>query len=106
MYRITGSDREGIAKFVKRAEDPYVVDIRPSGEKRLKKYFGRDYVHIVELTNRGMTEVILKAEITGMMRLRKILDRARDFQREVIILHDDSDHYSYVRRLIDESANK
>ncbi len=82
-------------------DDPLVVDITPEKDEKLHGLLGRNnYVHVWELTNKGRTVVVFRSKIKGTWRIGKLFERAKEFDREFVILYNDSEHLSIVRRLL------
>ena len=102
MYKIIESVRDCVEDIADTCDDPYIIDVRNFEDKFLKEFYRRDYINLVELSNRGITKVIFKSPIRGKMRFLKILKRAQDFDREIIVLHNDLNHFKYLRRMISE----
>ena len=102
MYKIYGSTREKIRDVVAEMEDPYIIDVRKIKDSELKEFYLRDYTHLGELSDRGITDIYLRSPFAGKMRLMKFLQRAKDYDREVVILYDNEKHYQYIRRKINE----
>lgn len=100
MYKIEGITLDRVYASVQNYSDPFLVDIRNTKDKDLSEIFGKDYVHIRQLSNKGITMVILKNEEKGLKRLRNIETRCREFLRELIILYNEEKHYNYIRSLI------
>lgn len=84
-------------------DDPLVVDITPEKDEKLHGILGRNnYVHIWELANKGKTVVVFRSKIKGTWRIGKLVERAQEFDREFVILYNDAEHLSIVRRLLNE----
>lgn len=106
MFKIVAIEKYPVDSAVSRIsalDDPLIVDITPEKDEKLYADFGRkDYVHLYELINKGKTVVIFRSKSKGTWRIRKLAERAREFDREFVILYNDSEHLSIVRRLLNE----
>jgi len=100
MFRIIKIKRNEVADKLERSEDPLIVDIRGESDNELKTIFGRDYVHLVELKNKGITQIIFRSPILGEVRLLKLLEKAEKFQREFIIIYDKLKHVNKVMEIL------
>ncbi len=100
MFKVIGFTKEEFADLVQNYTDPLIVDICKEQDRQLRRIFKGDYKWIKELTNRGITKIILMSSDSGKMRMRAIFKKAKTFKREVIILYDNAEHYKEVKRLI------
>lgn len=89
---------------IEELHDPYIVDIRSIGNKPLNALYLRDYIWLKELSNKGITEIHFRAKTMGTMKLRRVLDKVRFFDRELVILYSDDQHLKAVKRIINEQG--
>lgn len=102
MYKLITTKRDKVADHLKASGDPFIMDIRTEKDMKLSRAFKRDYRWMEELINKGLTRVIFKQRTAGVMQLSKIVQKMRDFQRELIIVYDDEAHLKEVKRLIND----
>ena len=104
MFKIVPIEKYPITESTSRIsmlDDPLIVDITPERDEKMHSIFGRkDYVHLYELINKGKTVVIFRSKIKGKWRINKLVERAKEFDREFVILYNDSAHLSIVRSLL------
>ena len=98
MFRIVFIKPGKLYDVLSQYTDPHIVDIRKEGtSEQLKKIYEKDYTPISELVNRGLTQVFLRKEATGLMRLHIFIDKCKDFERELIIVHSDEEQAQYIK---------
>lgn len=88
-----------VIKDIQKNEDPMILDLRDGKDVELRNAFGRDYLHVLALTNIGTNVVILRSEEKGRDRLTALVKKAKLFDREFVILYQDEAHYDAVRRI-------
>lgn len=101
MFKIINHKFVSVKKvnsLAKKCDDPLIIDIRYKQDFRLQRKFGRNYVHVKELVNRGEKEIIFP-RAAGQMRSKALLDKARNFERELVIIYENKRHFVEVRRL-------
>ncbi len=104
MYKIIAIEKYPVDKAISRIsalDDPLVVDITPEKDEKLHGFLGRNnYFHVWELANKGKTVIIFRSKIKGTWRIGKLVERAQEFDRELVLLYNDSDHLSIVRSVL------
>lgn len=105
-FKITGCRIEDLNQSCSKAHDPLIIDVRGKRDEVLKEYFARDYVFVGELSNKSSNIVIYRAESSGRMRLLKQINRAKKFDREVVILYKDKRHYDKLRSDVNDWIEK
>ncbi len=90
---------------LKKAEDPLIVDVRYKTDEAIKTNYKRDYVHLRELVDRGDEVIIFISEEKGNNKLQTLLDKAKNFARELVIIYENPKHIKAIRRLLDERKN-
>lgn len=104
MFRVVQAEYVDLEKKLESCEDPLILDIRNERDMRLSQHWGKDYVHVRNLANRGITEVILRNEIRGIRQYDEALKKCMAFERELVMLYDDKRHMKYVTGAINERS--
>jgi hypothetical protein len=84
--------------------DPFILDIRSSKDEELKENYKYDYKWFNEFRNRGITKIILRKPELGKVKLKQVIKKAKEFRRDIVILHEDEAHCEVVGGLINESG--
>ena len=107
MFKLIGTTRDKIDDVLAKTHDPLILDVRtPKKDRELAKRYDRDYRVVEELTNKGLTRIIFKARTAGVMQLRKVTQRCVEYQRELVILHDNESHFKELKRLVNECVRE
>lgn len=86
--------------------DSFILDIRSRRDTSLSRKLQYDYRWVYELTDKGETRVILRNEVIGLSRVKKMIAKARDFERPIVIVAEDAKHLDYVSNLLADYIEK
>jgi hypothetical protein len=94
-----------ISNEIGRYDDPIILDITDSKNKRLAEKYKRDYIWMRDFRNRGISQVRLAAPMAGMMKIRRVIEKAVFYNREIVVLYEKENHVKEVKRLIHDQRD-
>ena len=108
MFEILGIDMKSIGEYLSgldRCEDPYIIDVRNQKDLTLKGIMGKDYLYLVELQKspryvKGLN--YFRVQSRGKAILSRVIGNALKFDREIIFLYTDDEHYLRLLELVRE----
>jgi len=80
-------------------KDPFFISVKKKTNPKMQKYWGRDFTHLKDFSNKGVTEIILFNEQRGITRWKKLHAKMKFFGREIIVLVETEEQMHYIRSI-------
>ena len=100
MKRTLRSTSKDFKKVIAACEDPIILDLRKEKDEGLHAFYQTDYKWYPSLLNRGETIVILGNKEKASHKIQLIVGLADKFEREVVVVSDDTKHYEVIEGMI------
>ena len=91
-----------LARLVSTLDDPMFIDITGVEMGDIKKVFNRDYVLARVFDNIGTSTVQLRDQKGAKDLLARLVEKAKEFQREIVLIFESPEHLSKIRSLYNE----
>lgn len=100
MKKLLRSTSKDFAALLKSCEDPIILDLRKVRDERLNEFYKTDYKWYPSLLNKGETIVVLANKEKAKQKVQSIVNLAGKFEREIVVICDDTKHYEVVEGMI------